>query len=248
MLITTVLFCVVARAHFGWSRRSVLLVGVPFLLIDLAFFGANMSKLRAGAWLPLGVGLGVYVLMSTWQRGRALLAERLRATLPTIADFIRIVQHGKVTRVAGKAVFMTGSSDLAPPGLLHNLKHNKVVHSEVAFLTIVTEDIPRVAESERVAVQDLGDGFYKVIARYGFTEDPSVPDILRHARTRGMDFPLEQVSFFLSRQRFLPTRKPTMSLWRQRIFAVLTRNTLGATTYFRIPPSQVVELGSQVQL
>ena len=247
MLITTVLFCLVARAHFGWRRRSVILVGLPFLLIDLAFFGANMDKLRAGAWVPLAVGGGVYVLMSTWQRGRALLAERLRATLPTIEDFIRIVQHGKVTRVEGKAVFMTGSSDLAPPGLLHNLKHNKVVHSEVAFLTITTEEIPRVVDAERVEVHPLGDGFYKVIAHYGFIEDPNVPDILRHCRARGMDFPLDQVSFFLSRQRFLPTRKPTMSLWRQRIFAVLTRNTLGATTYFRIPPSQVVELGSQVQ-
>ncbi len=248
MLITTVLFCVVARAHFGWTRRSALLLSLPFLLVDLAFFTANIWKLEGGAWVPLAVGGVVYVLMSTWQRGRALLAERLRATLPSIQDFLRIVQHERVRRVPGKAVFLTGNSDLAPPAILHNLKHNGVVHAEVAFLTILTEEVPRVEESERVEVLDLGEGFTKLTARYGFMENPNVPALLELCRPRGLDFPAGQVSFFLSRQRFLPTRKPTMSLWRQRLFAVLMRNTLGATAYFHIPPSQVVELGSQVQL
>ena len=247
MLITTVLFCVVARAHFGWRRRTALLVSLPFFLIDLAFFGANIWKLEGGAWIPLALGGLVYVLMSTWQRGRALLAERLQATLPSIQDFIRVVQHDNIPRVPGRAVFLTGSSDLAPPGILHNVKHNRILHTEVAFLTLVTEEVPRVTEERRVEVRNLGDGFYKVIARYGFMEDPNVPDLLTRCRAHGMEFPPEQVSFFLSRQRFLPTRKPTMSLWRQKLFAVLMRNTLGATTYFRIPPSQVVELGSQVQ-
>src|SRR5262249_52383126 len=145
---------------------------------------------------------------------RELLAERLRATLPTIEDFIRIVKAGGVARVPGKAVFLTGSPDLAPPGILHNLKHNQVVHAEVAFLTILTEDIPRVPAAQRVELVPLGDGFYKISARYGFMEDPSVPEILALARARGMHFPVEQVSFFLSRQRFLPSRKPAMSLWR----------------------------------
>ncbi len=247
MLITTLLFCAVARAHFGWSRHLAVAVTLPFLLVDAAFFGANFSKLGHGAWLPLAIGALVYVLMSTWRKGRELLAERLRATLPTIEDFIRTVQASRVVRVNGKAVFLTGNPDLAPPGILHNLKHNQVVHAEVAFLTILTEDVPRVAAASRVEVHDLGDGFYKVIARYGFMEDPSVPEILALARGRGMDFPVERVSFFLSRQRFLPARKPAMSLWRQRVFAFLTRNSLGATTYFRIPPRQVVELGTQVQ-
>ncbi|MSR62297.1 MAG: potassium transporter Kup [Planctomycetes bacterium] len=247
MLITTVLFCVVARAHFGWRRRTAVLVTVPFLLVDLAFFGANISKLGGGAWVPLAVGLSVYVMMSTWQRGRALLAERLRATLPSIEEFIRVVQHDRVQRVPGKAIFLTGSSDLAPPSLLHNLKHNQIVHAEVAFLTIETEDVPRVGEEHRAEVRALGDGFYKVTARYGFMEDPSVPEVLLACAKQGMDFPLEQVSFFLSRQRFLPRHQKAMGLWRQRIFSLLTRNTLGATAYFRIPPGQVVELGSQVQ-
>jgi KUP system potassium uptake protein len=247
MLITTLLFCVVARAHFGWRRRTAILVSVPFLLIDLAFFGANLTKLEGGAWVPLLVGGTVFVLMSTWRSGRELLAERLRATLPSIEEFIRVVEHERVQRVPGKAIFLTGSSDLAPPSLLHNLKHNQIVHAEVAFLTILTEDVPRVGEAERAEVRALGGGFFKVNARYGFMEDPSVPDILVACARQGMDFPLEQVSFFLSRQRFLPRRQPTMSLWRQHIFGFLTRNTLGATAYFRIPPSQVVELGSQVQ-
>jgi len=247
MLITTVLFCVVARSHFGWRRRTAVLVTVPFLLVDLAFFGANMAKLGGGAWVPLAVGLSVYVMMSTWQRGRALLAERLRATLPSIEEFIRVVQHDRVQRVPGKAIFLTGSSDLAPPSLLHNLKHNQIVHAEVAFLTIETEDVPRVSDDQRAEVRPLGDGFYKVTARYGFMEDPSVPEVLVACARQGMDFPLEQVSFFLSRQRFLPRHQKAMGLWRQRIFSFLTRNTLGATAYFRIPPGQVVELGSQVQ-
>ena len=248
MTITTVLFCLVARTHFGWRRRTVLLTGIPLLAVDLAFFGANLAKLQGGAWIALLVGGGVYLLMSTWHRGRAILADRLRATLPTIEDFLRSVRHEPVQRVPGKAVFLTGSPDLAPPGILHNLKHNRVVHAELAFLTLITEEVPRVPEAERVSVQALGDGFYKVIARYGFVEDPDVPEVLRLCRARGMDFPPEQVSYFLSRQRFLPTRKPTMSLWRQRVFSFLTRNTLGATSYFQIPPGQVVELGSQVQL
>jgi KUP system potassium uptake protein len=247
MLITTVLFCVVARAHFGWRRRTALLVTAPFFLIDLAFFGANVWKLEGGAWVPLAVGGGAYVLMSTWQRGRALLSERLRATLPSIHELIRVVQHERVPRVQGKAVFLTGNTDLAPPAFLHNLKHNRVVHAEVAFLTVVTEDVPRVPEDERVEVTRLGDGFFEVVARYGFVEDPDVPAALERCRAHGMDFAPGAVSFFLSRQRFVPARKPTMSLWRQKLFAALARNTLGATTYFRIPPSQVVELGSQVQ-
>ena len=248
MLFTTLLFCVVARAHFGWKRRTALLVTLPFFLIDIAFFAANIWKLEGGAWIPLAVGAIVYVLMSTWQRGRVLLAERLKATLPSIQDFMRVVQHDRIPRVRGKAVFLTGNSDLTPPAILHNVKHNRVLHAEVCFLTILTEDVPRVEEAQRVEVRDLGDRFYKVIARYGFMEDPNVPALLALCRDKGVDFPPDEVSFFLSRQRFLPARRPTMSLWRQKVFAVLMRNTLGATAYFRIPPSQVVELGTQVQL
>jgi KUP system potassium uptake protein len=248
MLITTVLFVVVARAHFGWPRRVALLCGVPFLLVDTAFFVANLSKLSGGAWVPLAVGGGVFLLMSTWQKGRALLSERLRATLPSLTDLLRVVGHERIHRVRGKAVFLTGNADQAPPSFLHNLKHNQVVHEEVAFLTIQTEDVPRVPDEGRVTVSDLGQGFYKLTARYGFMEDPSVPEILALAGRAGVDFPPEGTSFFLSRQRFLPREQPTMSLWRQRLFAALTRNTLGATAYFRIPPDRVVELGSQVQI
>jgi KUP system potassium uptake protein len=139
MLITTVLFCVVARAHFRWRRSTVVLIGLPFLAVDLAFFGANMTKLEAGAWLPLAVGASIYVLLSTWKRGRALLAEHLKKTLPTIEGFIRVVQHDRVRRVDGKAVFLTGSADRAPPAIINNLKNTRVVQSLVAFLTILTE-------------------------------------------------------------------------------------------------------------
>jgi len=248
MWITTVLFIVVARAHFGWRRRYALLVGLPFLLVDSGFFVANLSKLGAGAWVPLAAGGSVFLLMSTWQQGRLLLSQRLRATLPSLDELLRVVRAQPIHRVPGKAVFLTGNADQAPPSFLHNLKHNQVVHSEVAFLTVLTEDVPRIDESARVAVERLGDGFYKLVARYGFMEDPSVPEVLASAARQGVEFLPAETSFFLSRQRFLPRRQPTMSLWRQRLFATLTRNTLGATAYFRIPPDRVVELGSQVQL
>ena len=248
MIVTTVLFCFVSRVQWGWSRTTALLVAIPFLVIDAAFFGANITKIAHGAWFPLAVGALVYVLMSTWRRGRSLLADKLRLTLPRIEDFIRTIEAGKVQRVNGKAVFLTGNPDVAPPAILHNLKHNQVVHAEVAFLTIVTEDIPRVPRERRVTIEHLGNGFYKVYAYYGFMENPDVPEILTLAREQGMDFPLSELSFFLSRQRFLPSKNPGMRPWRQRIFALLSRNTLGATTYFHIPPRQVVELGTQVQI
>lgn len=144
-------------------------------------------------------------------------------------------------------MFLTGTPQRAPPGILHNLAHYRVLHTEVVFLTVQTEDVPRVVPGERLEIRRLGAGFTSVLARYGFVEDPHVPEVLRLCQAQGLDFAPEDVSYFLSRQRFLPARSGAMSLWRQRVFAFLVRNTLGATTYFHIPPRQVVELGSQVQ-
>jgi len=248
MAITTGLFGAVARTHFRWPLPLVLLVTLGFGLVDLAFFGANVTKLVSGGWVALLIGASVYVLMSTWHRGRALLAERLRTTLPSIQEFLQVIRADDVTRVPGKAVFLMGSPDLTPAGMLHNLKHNRVVHSEVAFLTILTEDVPRVADEERVEVRALGDGFYRVLAHYGFMEQPQVKEILTHCQEHGMNFAPEEVSYFLSRQRIVPAPRSALRRWQQKLFGFLSRNSLGATAYFDIPPRQVVELGALVQV
>ena len=246
MLITTVLFCVVARARFGWNRWIVGTLLVVFLGIDGAFFGANVSKIFHGAWFPLVIAAAAFFTMTTWRKGRALLAAKLGDRLPRIEDFIRMTLDAQ--RVPGKAVFLTSDADHVPSSILHNLKHNHVLHEESAFLHIETEEIPRVPRDEKVRVAAVGEGFYRISARYGFYETPNVPHVLALAREQGLDFPLQEVSFFLARERPRRHRRPGMSLWREHLFEFLSRNSLGATTYFGIPPSQVVEIGAQVQL
>ncbi len=246
MLITTVLFAAVARKRFGWSRWSVAALLVVFIIVDLAFFGANIMKIFHGAWFPLVIGAVVFVVMTTWKKGRALLAARHLDQQPRIEDFIQMTLDAE--RVPGKAVFLTSDPDHVPSSMLHNLKHNRVLHEQTAFLNIATEEFSRVSREDRVRVTDLGQGFHLITAHYGFYEAPNVPYILALAREQGLDFPLQEVSFFLSRERILSQRKPGMSPWRERLFAFLSRNSLGATTYFGIPSSQVVEIGTQVQI
>jgi KUP system potassium uptake protein len=184
--------------------------------------------------------------MITWRKGRELLKERLRSQLPRPEDFVRTTID--VPRVEGRAVFLTADPQIVPSSILHNLKHNRVLHELTVFLTIVSEEVPRVERAEKVEVTDLGEGFSLVEAHFGFYETPSVPYVLALAREKGLDVPLEGVSFFLARERIRTHRKPGLSYWRERLFAFLSRNSLDATTYFGIPPSQVVEIGTQVQL
>jgi KUP system potassium uptake protein len=248
MLIATMLFYVVARQRWRWSRLTA---GIPvalFLIVDLAFFGANIIKITHGAWFPLVIGAASFTLMTTWKKGRDLLADKMRQVSEPIEGFLRRIAEEPPARVPGKAVFMSGNPGVAPLSLQHNLTHNKILHSEVAILSIAAEELPRVPREEKVEVTEIGQGFYKVSARFGFMEEPNVPYVLALAREKGLDFELADTSFFLGRERFLPGKTPGMRLWRSKIFAFMSRNAVGATAFFRIPPEQVIELGAQIEI
>ncbi len=248
MAITTILFQVVARRVWGWRLGVVLPLAVFFLVIDLAFFGANIIKIRQGGWFPLAVGLIIYLLLATWKQGRQILSDRIAKDALPFEEFVGNVRPGSMTRVPGTAVFMSRDPVATPTALLHNLKHNKVLHEKVILLTVQTEEIPTVDKTDRVTIESLGHDFYRVTARYGFTENPGVPDVLNHLEEKGFKLDLMSTTFFLSRETLIPSPKRGMALWREKLFALMLRNALRPTDFFRIPPNRVVELGMQVRL
>ncbi len=248
MFITTCLFYVVARERWGWGRLAAGVPAAAFLVVDASFFAANVGKVAHGAWFPLAIGLAAYLTLSTWKQGREILARRfLRASKP-LELFIASDQARKGIRVPGRAVFMTGNPGYTPAALVHNLRHNKVIHEEVVVLTVLTEDTPRVPPKNRLEVERLGDGFYRILARYGFMEDPHVPHVLRLAKDHGLEFALKETSFFLGREVILASHRSGMPVWRERLFQFLARNAQPARGFFHVPPDLVVELGAQVQL
>jgi KUP system potassium uptake protein len=248
MAITTVLAYVVARERWGVGRALALPIAGLFLVVDLSFFAANTVKIVAGGWLPLLLALMIFTLMTTWKRGRDILAGKLRASSIPLKELLDSFGGHPPVRVPGTAIFMTGNAEGTPPALLHNLKHNKVLHEQVVLLTIIPEDVPHVPGEERVEVEPLEQGFVRVVARYGFMENPSIPDVLKRCREKGLQFQLMGTSFFLGRETLIPTKKPGMAIWREALFSWMSRNARSATAYFRIPPNRVVELGSQVEL
>jgi KUP system potassium uptake protein len=248
MAITTCLAYVVARERWG-MRRSVLvpLAGL-FLAVDLAFFGANFIKVAHGGWLPLSMGVVLFTLMTTWKRGRELLGQKLRASSLGLRDLLESFGDNAPHRVPGTAIFMTGNPEIAPSAMLHNLKHNKVLHEQTLLLTIATEDVPHVPSAERVTVESLPMGLRRITVRYGFMDDPSIPDILKRCREAGLPFNVMSTSFFLGRETLIVGRNPGMARWREALFVWMSRNSRSATAFFRIPPNRVVELGAQVEL
>ncbi|WNG13747.1 potassium transporter Kup [Cystobacter fuscus] len=248
MSITTVLAYVVARERWNVSRAVALPVASIFAIMDLSFFSANAVKIAAGGWFPLLLALVVFTLMTTWKRGRDILAQRLRSSSIPLTQLLESFGDHPPVRVSGTAIFMTGNPEGTPPALLHNLKHNKVLHEQVMLLTIASEDVPHVPGEERVEVIRLEAGFVRVISRHGFMENPSIPEILKRAREKGLQFNLMGTSFFLGRETLIPSKKPGMAMWREALFAWMSRNARSATSYFRIPPNRVVELGAQVEL
>ena len=249
MMMTTCMAYIVARERWGVRRVVALPVTGLFLSIELAFFSATSVKIPDGGWFPLALGVVLFTLMTTWKRGREILGAKLRAASMDLKDLMTGFsgEHAPV-RVPGTAVFMTGNPEGSPPALLHNLKHNKVLHEQVVLLTIASEDVPHVSAEERVEVQPLEQGFVRVIARYGFMENPSIPDILKKGREKGLQFQLMSTSFFLGRETLIPSKKPGMAMWREALFSWMSRNARSATAFFRIPPNRVVELGTQVEL
>jgi KUP system potassium uptake protein len=248
MAITTLLFYFVARERWGWSAWRAGLVTGFFLVIDLAFWGANLLKIPHGGWVPIVIGAVVFTLLTTWKKGRLVLGERMRErTLPREQFLESLMQHPP-HRVTGTAVFMYGSSTSTPPALLHNLKHNRVLHERVVFLTIRNEEVPVIDVAERASVTELGHGLWQVVLRYGFMEDADVPSALRSLGHPELTFKPMETSYFLGRETLIATKRPGMALWRERLFALMARNARPATTFFRLPPNRVVELGAQVEL
>ena len=248
MLITSTLFYTVIRHIWHWSfwKAGVLFVG--FLLVDLAFFFANITKLHEGGWIPVLIAILLFSLMSTWKRGRqALAASMLQLAVP-LNTFLDEIREKKPHRVKGTSVFLTLTRDIAPSVLLHHFKHNKVLHEKVILLSVLTENEPEVDTLERVRVNELGEGFFKVVARYGYIEAPNVPEILILCQGAGLPIEHRDLSFYVGRETFLTTGTSGMSVWRKKMFIFLSRNARPATEFFAIPPDQVIEIGSQIRI
>ncbi len=264
MLVTSLLFAVLLRQRWQWPLWRVAALTALFLTVDLAFLSANLLKVPAGGWFPLASAVVIYLLMSTWQRGRQQVsAVQQESSLPLdlfLPDLSRHPPH----RVPGVAVFMTAIPDVAPPVLLHHLKHNKVLHQQVVLMTITSVEIPQVPEAERVTIVPRQEGFHQVTARYGFMETPDVsalmavvtPHLPRTTGTPGTPIPLHAITFYLGRETLIPrprsARAPraaqALPAWRVRLFAVMNRNAQNPTAFFALPPNRVVELGAQIQL
>jgi KUP system potassium uptake protein len=217
-----------------------------FVLIDLSFVAANMMKVVEGGWVPLVVAALLFVAMSTWWRGRSVLVHKLEHDTLPLTDFIGQVHHK--TRVPGTAVYLTSRVDVVPVPLLHNLKHNKVLHERVVLLHVTTENIPRVAPENRLEVSHLGYDFHAVTARYGFMQQPHIPRLLERCGVQGLHFTMMDTSFFVGRVTIVPQRGSHFGALRSRLFDAMHRNALSATEFFRIPPDRVIEVGGQVAI
>ena len=248
MVITTLLAYLVARRSWGVRRLVAASLASFFLFIELGFFSANIIKIPHGGWFPLVIGAVIYLLLSTWKKGRGLLASRLRERLYPFDRFLQDITNSPPHRVPGTAVFMTSNQIGTPPTLLHNLEHNQVLHERVVLLTVVTSDVPHVEDDHRLTVETLGQGFYRVTLRYGFMEEPDVPAALALGAAQGLPLGAEKMTFFLGVETLLSTHREGMARWRERLFAVMSRNAVRATSFFRIPPERVVELGMQIEL
>jgi KUP system potassium uptake protein len=248
MVITTILAYVVAREQWRWSAWRAGLVIAIFLLIDLAFFGANLIKIEYGGWFPLVVAAAVYTVMVTWHRGRQLVVERLRESEVPLDAFLRDLAARPPVRVPGTAVFMTARAQGAPPILAHHLKHNKALHQCVVLLTVSIADTPTVSVLDRLEVEPLERGFYRVITRYGFMETPDVPKALESAKLEAVEACGDHVTYYLAHLTLFATDRLGMAKWREQLFIFLARNARRATNYFCIPPDRVVEIGIQLEL
>jgi KUP system potassium uptake protein len=219
------------------------------LVVDMFFLASNAMKFMSGGWFPLLMGLGIFAMLMTWKRGRALMFRRLIQQGIPLKPFLEGLEAHPPTKVPGTAIFMSSTLDTVPHALLHNLKHNKILHEQTVFLTIVSHDVPRVPREDRVQFERLVNGFYKLEAWYGFTEQPDIDEILAACRVRyGMAFDVMDTSFFLSRETVIPTEMKGMALWRDHLFAWMTRNATRATDFFNIPPNRVVELGTHIEI
>lgn len=248
MVITTILLFRVERTRWNWPMWAAAGSTVFFLIIDIAFWGANLVKIPAGGWFPLTIGAVVLILMTTWRQGRSLVSQRLKAGTRRFEDFVQHLHFDKITRVPGTAIFMYSDPGGTPPALIHNLRHNKVLHECVILLSVATIEAPRVPLTHRMEVRNLGHGFYRIVLYYGFMETSNVMRDLALTREHGLPLDLDEASFFLGSERLLATARPGMAIWREKLFVVMSRNATNAANFFSLPPDRVVELGTLVEL
>ena len=254
MTITTILFFVITVYRWHWPLWETLALTAIFLAVDLSFLGANIIKVAHGGWVPLAIAAVLFVLMTTWKRGRLILRERLQEITMPLDDFLKSLSSGHLHRVSGTAVFMTSETAGAPVVLLHHLKHNKVLHKEVILLSIKTAEVPYVPDDEqRIFIERLDHGFVRVTALYGFMESPDVKEVMKLLHKQGLSCRPMETSFYLGREQLLPLRGArreggmTMNIWRKRLFAVMSRNAQSAAAFFQLTPNRVVELGTQIE-
>ena len=249
MTITSLMFMVVARGRWRWSILKVALVVGVFLAIDLAFLGANLVKIPHGGWFPIAIAMAIFTLMTTWKRGRRAVAAVLFTATKPIDEFLKDIERDPPVRVPGTAVFMSGSASGTPPALIHNLKHNHVLHETIVLLTARTAQTPRVDANHRVHLERLALGIWRVTITFGFMEEPDVPAALHGIQEPGLRFDPAALTYFLGRETLLAVKKvQTMAMWREKLFVAMSRNAVNATNYFCLPPERVVEMGAQLEI
>jgi KUP system potassium uptake protein len=248
MVFTSILFAVVARRRWSWGLPAVLALAATFLVVDLGFWGASLLKIPSGGWFPLVIAAVVFTLMTTWNTGRAILTERISERSAPLEDFLLSIRTNPPLRVPGTALYLARDPTVAPHPLVQNLMHNKVLHERVIILAMHTIGTARVDDANRVQVEALTGNVYRVIARHGFAEDPEVPPVLKRLGSLGLTVDLADTTFFLGRETLLATNRPGMAIWRERLFATLSRNARRATKYFCLPSNRVVELGTEIEL
>jgi KUP system potassium uptake protein len=248
MAITSYLYYLVCRRRWGYSLGMALILFIPFVSIDLGFFSANSIKVVEGGWIPLAVGAAVFVIMTTWWRGRLELSKIMDAGTVPEDLFLMDIQATPLPRVPGTAVFMASSPDGIPNVLLHHVKHNKVLHKQVVLFSVHTENVPFVASQKSIEVKALGEGFFRVTARSGFMQTPDVPKFLSRCASRGIEWREADTTYYMGRQTLLTTGKVRVARWRKILFSFLSRNARPPTAFFALPPNRVVELGLQIEL
>ena len=248
MGITTLLFFVVVRYNWHWSLWKALLLCGSFMVFDLSFFAANIAKIKNGGWFPLVVAGLIFMLMSTWKWGRVILGQRLMAGSIPVKDFLANMLAHPPTRVPGTAVFMSGNTRGTPSALLHNLKHNHVLHEFVILISVVTADVPHVVKKKRITQEKLAEGVYRLVLNYGFMEDPNVPKALQQVDLAGWEYNPMKTTFFLGRETLLTNKNAKLWGLREQLFVFLSRNSRSATDFFSLPPNRVIELGMQIRL
>jgi KUP system potassium uptake protein len=248
MLITTTLFCIVTRKRWQWPLFWAAPLAGIFFLVDVPFFIANISKVLHGAWFPLLVGAVFFTVMQTWAKGRSILAEQLHKIMPPVHQFIVDLTSNPPTRINNQAVFLSGTPHTVPVALATNVRHNRIVHNRTVLLHFRVEDIPRVPNLEKIKTEKLGGGFYRIIARYGFMEDPELNNALTLARGQGLDLDMENTSFYLGREKLTTAKNSKMAQWRVIMFIFMSRNAADAGSFFNLPTDKVIEIGVQLEI